>query len=303
MRRRLKAPIAPAFAPAVLAGGLLLAASPAVAQASAEAPTTRTISFTTDECTYCAFDISPDGRWIVFDLLGQLWRIPAEGGEAVPLTDAVADQAEDLDPSFSPDGRWIVFQSDRPGGSGLWLISAEGGAPRMLSGTESASRRAWVDPYRLATWSSDGERLAFVHRTLRQATLHIHDLEGGGTAQLALDEAIDGALRGVAWLPDDRLLIQTSPARDSAGALWLVGGEPDAGEELLLGRKPRHGLAPSPDGARLAYFGPDEEGQLQLWSQSVAGGEARQLTRQRDVVPLRARWTRAGDEILYSAAG
>jgi Tol biopolymer transport system component len=273
------------------------------APAAAAEPTTRTISFTTDECTYCAFDISPDGRCIVFDLLGQLWRIPAEGGEAVALTDAVADQAEDLDPNFSPDGRWIVFQSDRPGGSGLWILSAEGGAPRMLSGTESASRRASLDPYTLATWSSDGERLAFMHRTLRQATLHIHDLEDGGTAPLALDEAINGRLRGVAWLPGDRLLIQMSPATDSAGALWLVDTETGVGEELPLGRKLRHGLAPSPDGARLAYFGPDEEGQLQLWLQPLAGGEPRQLTRQRDVVPLRARWTAAGDEILYSAAG
>src|SRR5690349_9213978 len=47
---------------------------------------TREIDFMTSEGTWIAPDLSPDGKWIVFDLLGHIYKMSATGGEAQPLT-------------------------------------------------------------------------------------------------------------------------------------------------------------------------------------------------------------------------
>jgi hypothetical protein len=46
----------------------------------------RTLRFTTDEATWISLDVSPDGKTIVFDILGDLYTIPIAGGTATRLT-------------------------------------------------------------------------------------------------------------------------------------------------------------------------------------------------------------------------
>src|SRR5499425_1658451 len=92
-------------------------------------PTPRPLKFTTDEGTWMSVDVSPDGRTLVFDLLGDLYTVPITGGSATRIT---SGQAFDAMPSFSPDGRQVAFVSDRSGAPNLWVANADGTQPRQL---------------------------------------------------------------------------------------------------------------------------------------------------------------------------
>lgn len=269
--------------------------------------TQRRISFSTSEGTSLNFDITPDGRSIVFDMLGQLWRIPAEGGQAARLTDGVADAAEDVDPTVSPDGRWIAFQGDRNGIEGLWLIPTGGGAPRLLPGTEASTRIRWKTYFRPA-WSRDSRQLAFIRDNL----VFLHSIDRDSTAQLTLQQPSPGTPVCIDWLADGQLLALVRPRGGSRGALWFI--DPGSGQAR---EAPAGGLAPistgpglisacptsSPDGSRVAVFVEEPAGVFQLHLLPLAAGDPLRVTDDTDVFPSRVRWTADGKELLYVAGG
>ena len=93
--------------------------------------TTREIDFQASEGTWMALDLSPDGKWIAFDLLGHIYRVPSSGGNAECLTQD-SGIAINITPRFSPDGKTIAFVSDRKGQNNLWLMDADGKNPRPV---------------------------------------------------------------------------------------------------------------------------------------------------------------------------
>lgn len=74
--------------------------------------------------------ISPDGQTIVFSYKGDLYTVPAKGGEASILT---IHDAYDYAPEWSPDGKYIAFASNRFGSFDLFMIPAEGGSVTRLT--------------------------------------------------------------------------------------------------------------------------------------------------------------------------
>lgn len=120
--------------------------------------TTREIDFTTSEGTWMSVDLAPDGSWIVFDLLGHIYRMPASGGEATVLTQS-SGVALNFQPRISPDGRTIAFITDRRGQYNLWLMDADGANPRPVFSDIGVTA---FEP----TWTADGQYL-IVRRAVR----------------------------------------------------------------------------------------------------------------------------------------
>jgi len=264
--------------------------------------TTDTISFEAIEGTRLAFDLSPDGRHIIIDLLGQLWRVPSAGGEAVPITNAVRDTAEDFDPAVSPDGRRIAFTSDRPAGRGLWVLSTDGGVPRRLT-----TRDVGYFSYLAPAWAPDGRRLAYSIAD----TLVVIDVERGTETPLRIDSVPSGGpLPGFtarnaspAWSSDGTRLTfvrAAGSANRGEGPIYEVSATGGMARSVTTTR----GVAPawSPDGSRLAFLARDSVNRWQVYVQPRSG-EARRLTSHDEVVAHRVRWMPDGQGVVYAADG
>ncbi|WP_420429038.1 amidohydrolase family protein [Kordiimonas sp.] len=130
--------------------------------------------FTLDEGTWMSLDVSPDGKTIVFDLLGDLYLLPVHGGEAVPLT---SGPAIDRTPSFSPDGSKILYISDANGADNVWMVGMDGTGARAVT-TETTNLVA--NP----AWSADGNYIiaAIVgggYSDQKSSTLRMYHISGG----------------------------------------------------------------------------------------------------------------------------
>jgi Tol biopolymer transport system component len=110
----------------------------------------RSIDFDTDEGTWLSLDVSPDGKTIIFELLGDIYTMPVSGGDAKPLLTGMAFESQ---PRYSPDGKEIAFLSDRDGSENVWVVAADGTKPRKLSDEKHAEMES-------PTWTSDGQFVA-----------------------------------------------------------------------------------------------------------------------------------------------
>ena len=111
---------------------------------------TRHIRFDTDEGTWISLDVSPDGRGIVFELLGDLYTLPIGGGEAQAITRGLAFDSQ---PRFSPDGKHLVYVSDRSGNENVWIADPDGSHARQISTLDDNA--VLTSP----TWSADGRSI------------------------------------------------------------------------------------------------------------------------------------------------
>jgi Tol biopolymer transport system component len=69
--------------------------------------------------------LSPDGREIAFASGGDIWTVPAAGGEARLL---IVDPAEESRPLYSHDGTRLAFQSTRTGSNDIYVLTLSTGA-------------------------------------------------------------------------------------------------------------------------------------------------------------------------------
>jgi len=133
----------------------------------------RVVTISTNQGTWLSLDVHPDGSKIIFDLLGDLYELPFNGGKATRLTEGLAFDSQ---PKYSPDGNSILFLSDRSGGNNAWIIDREKEDTLQVTIGDTSKMQA-------AAWSPDGNYVA-VSKGSRNFKLHLYHRKGGGGTKL-----------------------------------------------------------------------------------------------------------------------
>lgn len=230
--------------------------------------------FTTDEGTWISVDVSPGGEKIVFDLLGDLYTVPLEGGTATRLTRGLP---HDMQPRFSPDGEEVVFVSDRSGDDNVWILELVSGELRSL--THGVDSR-----YLSPAWSPEGDYVVVARAAPLQGLekLWLYHVDGG--KGLEMTEGPPGLrLMGPAFGPDPRFVwfAQRRGAWQYNAVLpqYQIGVyDRETGDRTLMSSRYGSAFRPalSPDGRWLAY-GSRHRAETGLVLRELETGEERWL--------------------------
>jgi len=169
----------------------------------------RDVEFNLTEGTWMSVDVSPNGQTLVFDLLGDLYSLPAAGGQATLIQGGPAMQRT---PRFSPDGREILFLSDASGADNLWICNVDGTAARQV--THEAH-----DMLMGPAWGPQGESVAAakIYSTfprMHASEIRLFDLAGGAGRVLVETPASRRDVQEAVFSRDGQSLYYTERVTD-----------------------------------------------------------------------------------------
>jgi len=219
------------------------------------------VKITTDEGTWLNVDVSPDGKEIVFDLLGDIYILPIQGGNAKALRTGMP---MDVQPRFSPDGKFIAFTSDAGGGDNIWVMKRDG----------SDAHQVTKEDFRLlnnVTWTPDGNYLvARKHftsqRSLGAGEMWMYHRSGGDGLQLTKKRTDQKDSGEPVFSPDGRYVYfsdDVTPgaifeySKDPNGQIYVIqrlDRETGEIERYVTGPGGSVRPTPSPDGKSLAFI-------------------------------------------------
>ncbi len=150
---------------------------------------------------------SPDGKWIVFTRPDNgalnIYAIPAEGGDEVPLTTGMGVSD---DPDYSPDGKYIYFNSDRSGSMQIWRMRPDGSAAEQITSDDLVNWTPHVSP--------NGKWMVFLsyehgvtgHPANKNVSLRLMSLADRKIRVLVRLVGGSGTMNVPSWAPDSRRL-------------------------------------------------------------------------------------------------
>jgi TolB protein len=164
--------------------------------------------------------ISPDGRWIAFTMLGDVWVARADGMDLRNLTQT---PGEDGYPAWSPDGAQIAFASDRDGDDEIFVVNVDGTALLQVTNDPGDDNGP--------AWTPDGARIGFSSDRGGDFDIYVVTLIGGSLANLTQTPGSDYL---PAWSHNGQTVAFGS-TRDGGNFLYLMDADGGNVRPLVLG--------------------------------------------------------------------
>ena len=238
-----------------------------------------TLEFSTDEGTWMSLDVHPDGGQIIFDLLGDLYVMPIEGGKATQLTQGAA---MDFQPRFNSDGSQVLFASDRGSNRNAWLATFDG---EKLSDFKVLSKQT-DHLVNGGDWMAQGNWILARKRVTDTSSIGVSELwmyhrDGGKGVQLVADK---GEVDSFSSSADGRYIYfgasgPFSYERNPHRGVWSVMRyDRHSGEKRSVTGGNGSAAAPalSPDGQSIAFVRRVGT-QTTLWVHDLGDGSERQI--------------------------
>lgn len=161
---------------------------------------------------------TPDGKSLIYNSGGKIWRIPVEGGTPVQVNTG-RHQKNNNDHGISPDGKSLVIsdQIEPDDYSRIYTLPIEGSAAPVLRVSHPDARSYWHG------WSPDGKTLAYVYVHATNGKYEIWGRDIGSTQDRVLI-AGPGTNDGPEWSPDGKHLWFNS-TRSGAMQIWRADAD------------------------------------------------------------------------------
>lgn len=227
--------------------------------------------------------ISPDGATIVFTYRGDLYRVPAGGGTALPLT---GHPAHDFMPVWSRDGAHIAFASNRHGNFDIFVMPATGGEARRLTFHSADELPYAFDVGDGAILFGSARQDAAEHRgfpTGSQPELYRVPVGGGRVRQVLTTpaEAVQPVGDGTSFLYQDKKGGENEWRKHHTSAIardiWIHDTSAGTHRKITSFAGEDRNPIPTPDGQAFYYLS-EESGTFNVHRMGISGGASEQVT-------------------------
>ena len=243
--------------------------------------------------------ISPDRKEIAFVSGGDIWTVPAEGGEARLL---VSHPATESRPLYSPDGKRLAFASTRTGNGDIYVLDFATGDLKRLTFDDA--------PDQLEAWSYDGKWIYFssvAREVSGNVDIYRVSADGGTPMMVSADRYLNEWSAAPSPNGADMAFVgkgfaqwwRHGHAHIDESVITLMRGLSTSNYEALTAGDAKEIWPMWGDGGKSLFYMSDRSGAENIWKLTLGGGTPRQVTKFTDGRVLWPSVSYDGREIVF----
>jgi TolB protein len=183
---------------------------------------------------------SPDGKYLLLNSRGKLWKLAVEGGEPVAVDSGAINRLNN-DHGISADGKWFAISAQQ-----VYILPSTGGEPKQIT---------HATPSYFHTWSPDGKSIIMCAQRNDNFDLYRVPVDGGDEVRLTVSPGYDD---GPEYSPDGKWIYFNSD-RSGSWDVWRIppaGGGPDDKNAEQITKDEYEDWFPhiSPDGKKMVII-------------------------------------------------